>query len=365
MSEAIDVYAVILAGGGGTRLWPLSRRGLPKPFLPLLDQGSLLQATFARLSTLVEPQDVYVVTDHRFEEMVRDQLPALPKANVVAEPRSRNTAAAIALAGVAIERPHDQVMAVLAADHAVKDAAGLRTALRRAEEQARGGDLVTLGITPSGPETGYGYVIAAAGQDELRDPGAPRRVERFVEKPSPERARELLATRRAYWNASIFIWRRDALLDELARHAPGILDPIRRAVDAGPDLATAYAAVEARQIDHALMEPASLEGRVAVVPTDVGWSDLGSWAALEEALAAAAPEPKVVLRAVPGAQAIDQGSQRILVVASSGRLVATVGLQDVVVVDTPDALLVVSADHAQEVRRIVDELAARGADDLL
>lgn len=360
------MYAVIMAGGGGTRLWPLSRRDRPKPFLPLIDGGSLLQATVERLQPLIAPWDVYVVTDARYAEIVREQLPDVPAGNVLAEPFGRNTAAAVALAAVAIERTGEDVMVVLPADHRVGDAAGFRDALEAAVSRAAKADLVTLGIEPTGPETGYGYIVAAERDADTEDEGWAHRVERFEEKPRPERARELLATRRAYWNAGIFVWRRDAVLAALEQYAADIVEPLRAAITTGADLFDTYQALRAAPIDVALMEPASLDGRVAVVPTDVGWSDLGSWAALLDALAADAIDTDgVVALSGDGGQSMDVGSRNVLVSTQGGRLVATIGLENVIVVDTPDALLVVSRDAAQNVKQIVDRLVADGRDELL
>lgn len=350
------MYAVIMAGGGGTRLWPLSRAARPKPFLPLLGETTLLQATVARLAPLIRPEDVHIVTDGRYLPIVREQLPMVPAANLLAEPMGRNTAAAVAYAAAAIGRPDDEVMVVLPADHRIGDEAGFRAALAAAAERAANGDLVTLGITPSGPETGYGYVLATGDPVAVR--GMPAwRVERFVEKPTVERARELLAGGRASWNAGIFVWRRDALLAGLRRHAPEILEPLVSAPS--PEaLAAVYPGLRATSIDYALLEPASLEGRVAVVPVEVGWSDLGSWAALLDA-GMADGEGTVVTRAEDGAEVLTVGGRDLLVHAAGGRLVAVVGLEGAIVVDTPDALLVVGREAAQDVKRIVDTLAAR------
>jgi len=368
-----------MAGGGGTRLWPLSRGRRPKPFLPLLDGGRcLLEATVSRLVPMISGSDIFVVTHARHAPLVRELIPALPPSNVLGEPEGRNTAAAVALAAHAIDRPADEVMVVLWADQSIGDEAGLRAALAAAAERARSGDMVTLGVTPTGPETGYGYVIAR-GDAETHAGRETFRVARFEEKPTQERARELIADGTASWNAGIFVWRRDTLLEGLDRHIPDISRPIaawaasqpgpvRAAAGAddraAPGLAAVYATLRATAIDYALLEPASLEDRVAVVPMAVGWSDLGSWSALRDARRATSGASNVE-QAGAGAAIIDIGSQDVYVQASGGRLVAVVGLRDVVVVDTEDALLVCSAEASQDVKRVVERLRDEGREDLL
>ncbi|CAN5473490.1 mannose-1-phosphate guanylyltransferase [soil metagenome] len=376
------MYAVIMAGGGGTRLWPLSRGSRPKPFLPLLDGGrTLLAATVERLAPLVAPEHVYVVTEARHAGLVLECAPALPPRNILAEPSGRNTAAAVALAAHAVERAADEVMVVLPADQAIGDEVGFRAALMAAAGRAAAGDMVTLGVEPRSAKTGYGYVLAE-GEPLTVEGRATYRVARFEEKPSLVRAEELLARGGAYWNAGTFVWRRDVLLDGLARHAADISAPIAErlaahsapAPDAGADddrvewladlLAETYASLRATSIDYALLEPASAEARVAVVPMSAGWSDLGSWSALRDARAVGSPG-RVVSQATPPAQIVDVRSRDVLVHASGGRLVAVVGLADVIVVDTPEALLVCSADAAQDVREVVERLRAEGRTDLL
>jgi len=367
------MYAVVLAGGSGTRLWPLSRPERPKPFLPLLGDQTLIQRTVARLSPLISPQDVYVVAERRHLALVVEQLPAIPAANLLGEPIGRNTAAAVALAAEAVARPEDEVMLVLPADAHVADEVGFRAALAAAGEVAQGGSLVTLGVTPDRPETGYGYVLARPPARVVA--GRPTyAVERFVEKPSAERAVELIATGMASWNAGIFAWTRATIRDRLARYAPDIVGPIRAISRAGTpaDLDAAYPSLRATSIDYAVMEPASVAGDVSVVPMSVGWSDLGSWAALRDAWrdAAAASTASTAGPALGTDQAAadagiglgnrrDIGSRGSLVLAGD-RLVVTIGLNDVIVVDTPEAVLVCSAEHSQDVRRIAEELAGAG-----
>ena len=356
------MYAVVLAGGGGTRLWPLSRPEYPKPFLRLLGDETLIQATVARLAPLVLPQDVYVIAERRHLPLAAEQLPAIPARNLIGEPMGRNTAAAVALAAEAIDRPGDEVMLILPADAFVADPAGFRDALAVAAEVARGGRLVTLGVTPDRPETGYGYVLASPPAREVG--GRPTfAVDRFVEKPTAAGARELIATGLASWNAGIFAWTRATIRDRLTEHAADIVGPLRAVFEAGlasgigsaPFLDTIYPSLRATSIDYAVMEPASLAGDVAVVPMSVGWSDLGSWAALRDAwLEASGDLPEGAIVGLGNRR--DIGSAGSLVLAQ-GRLVVTIGLNDVIVVDTPEALLVCSAERSQEVRKIAEDIA--------
>src|SRR3954469_16489912 len=348
-----SMYAVILAGGGGTRLWPLSRQARPKPFLPLLGSESLFQATLARIAPLIKPEDIYVVAAENHLLLVREQAPWLKPHQLLGEPVGRNTAAAVALAALVIDRPGDDVMAVLPADHVVQNDEAFRAGLAKAAEAADPKTLVTLGITPTGPATGYGYIV---GADD--DPTADvRRVERFVEKPSRERAEELLRHPNAtWWNAGIFVWRRDRILHVLEHHAEQVFQPLR---DGLADLQKVYPTLPSISIDYAVMEPVAAEGKVKVVPVEAGWSDVGDWRALREELATKGGE------VVSGGQSVGLGSSDLLVHSSGGRLVVTVGLRDMIVVDTPDVVLVCDADQSQEVRKIVEQLAAANDTDHL
>jgi mannose-1-phosphate guanylyltransferase len=354
------MYAVILAGGGGTRLWPLSRPERPKPFLPLLGGESLLRRTAARVSVLVGWEGVYVVADKAHLAMVREQLPDMPAENILVETVGRNTAAAVALAALAIDRPESEVMAVLPADHHIANEELFRGVLEAAGRIADPNDdvtwpapLVTLGIQPTGPETGYGYIVPDAGS--ARDVHGVRayRVGSFVEKPDRATAEKLATTPGVAWNSGIFVARRDVFMRLLERHANDVFAPIR---DAGGDedrLGRIYPTLPEKSFDYAVAEPASHEGDLAVIPADVGWSDLGSWAALLEILAGG--DGAVVRRG----RAEDLDSRGVLVESAGDRLVVTIGLRDTIVVDTPDVVLVCARDRAQDVKTILRHLAEK------
>ena len=280
------MYAVILAGGGGTRLWPLSTPERPKPFLPLLGERTLLQLTADRLTGLVEPSDVFVVTDRRYGRLARAQLPG---ASVIEEPVGRNTAAAAALAVAAIERPADAVMVILPADHRIARPDVYTAVLRAAATLADGAfgitePLVTLGIEPTYAATGFGYVRPRGTGTTV---GGLRAypVDRFEEKPTPKRAAALLAMPGVAWNAGMFLWRRGVIRRAMERHAPDIADAVWAGWSSGA-LDDAYRAVRATSIDLAVLEPASLEGRVVMGALECGWDDLGSWSALLDELGA-------------------------------------------------------------------------------
>jgi mannose-1-phosphate guanylyltransferase len=354
------MYIVILAGGGGTRLWPLSRRARPKPLLALTGGRSLLQQTVARIEPLVGSGDIHVVAEERLLAAISEELPTLSRHQLVGEPVGRNTAAAVALAGLAIDRPADEVMVVLPADQLVVDEHAFRQALSTAVEVAADGSLVTLGVRPSAPETGYGYIVGRS--DGATGPSLA--VERFIEKPPREVAAELLERPEgAWWNAGIFIWRRDALLAGLERHAPDVLGAVGRALSGDATPAEAYAEVRQTSIDYALLEPAAERGDVRVVPMDVGWTDVGSWTALHAELTADRSPTDARVAAI--GRHLDHDSRDVLVHSSGGRLVVTIGLRGTIIVDTPDVLLVCDADRAQDVRRIVERLAQNEESDHL
>jgi mannose-1-phosphate guanylyltransferase len=281
------MYAVILAGGGGTRLHPLSRPEQPKPFLPLVSAETLLQGTVARLAGVTD--DITILTDRRYERLVRTQLPGIA---MLLEPLGRNTAAAIALAALTIDRPDDDVMAVLPADQTVRDTGTFGQVLRDAADGLATGafgiddPLVTLGTHADRPATEYGYLIPelARGEQILGLQGYP--LQRFEEKPRLAQAEDLIRQPGVAWNAGIFLWRRRAILAALGRYT-GLLQSLGPMVASPQMLDRAYESIQrAVSIDHAVMESAARNGSVVMASMDVGWSDLGSWSTLLAAIGA-------------------------------------------------------------------------------
>lgn len=357
----LPVYAVVMAGGQGTRFWPASRAARPKQFLPILGRRTMLQETVARTAALARPARTLVVTGAEQAALVRRQVPRLPRENLLAEPVGRSTAPCIALAAeVILSRVPEALMIVLPADHAIARPAPFRATLRRACDIAAGGDwLVTIGIRPAYAETGYGYIEAGEALD--RGTPAAHRARAFHEKPDRARAEAYCAAGRFSWNSGMFVWRATAIRAAIERFLPetaAALRPVGGArTKAARDraIARAYRSVESISIDHGVMEKAE---RVAVVRGDFGWNDVGSWAAMPEAWGTDG-QGNAVRGEVLGVEA------RRNVVLAGDRLVALLGVDDLVVVDTEDALLVCARDRAQEVRRVVDELRRRGRTKLL
>jgi mannose-1-phosphate guanylyltransferase len=356
------MFAIVMAGGVGSRLWPLSRRRSPKQLLALTGETSLLQQTVARLGDLLKPHDIFVITSQAHVRATQEQLPQLPPDNVLGEPLARSTAVAAGLATVLARRESDEVALVLPADHFVADEGAFTEALREAARAAERGYLVTLGVVPKHPATGYGY-IKVGEQMHAAVPTA--LVERFVEKPDAAAAKAFVADGGYLWNAGIFVWRVYAFRQALERFQPELgaaLDRIaalHRTPGWMSDVRDILEPIPAIQIDAGIAEAAAREGRVAVVPMDAGWSDIGSWSALLEALSASSGDTLVA-----SGQHLDRGSERVLV-HGGDRLVVTVGLRDVIIVDTPDALLVCARDRAEEIKPVLDEIARKAGDQYL
>jgi mannose-1-phosphate guanylyltransferase len=362
----MSLYAVIMAGGVGSRFWPRSRRAHPKQFLDVLGGASLIQSTFARLQPLVTPERAYVVTHADYAAQTREHLPALPAENVLAEPVARNTAPCIAFAAARLHAlDPDATLVVLPADHVVRNVARFHEVLRAAVAKANeGGALVTVGIEPTHPETGYGYIqYDSSLRDEHAD-GLPRAfpVRAFAEKPDLATAERFLDSGDFLWNSGMFVWRADAILDALHRHLPDVYHafaPLEAAFGTGAAaeaVEQAYARTPKISVDYGVMEPAAAAGEVFVVPGAFGWSDVGDWRAVYDLA------PKDAAGNAAEGNVILHNTSRAYARAADGRLLALVGVRDVVVVDTGDAVLVCGLDATQRVKDIVDYLGSHGMD---
>jgi len=344
-----SMIPVILSGGSGTRLWPLSRESHPKQFLPLLGEHSLLQMTWLRLRGLPGADAPLVVANEEHRFMVAEQLrqvDATPSA-LILEPVGRNTAPAIAVAALkAMATGEDPVLLVLPSDHVIADEPGFRQAVLAALPAAEAGSLVTFGILPTSPETGYGYINAAAGEGV-------RAVLRFVEKPDQATAEKYVASGEYFWNSGMFAFRASRYLEELAKTHPKMIEMARQSLEKATVDADflrldrdSFAACPADSIDYAVMEKTD---RAAILPIDVGWNDVGSWSALwsvvEQDGNGNAHRGDVVARDCHDTLAI-----------GDKRLIALIGLSDVVVIDTDDAILVAHKDRVQEVKDVVATL---------
>ena len=363
--EPGGLYAVIPAGGSGTRLWPLSRAGHPKFLHPLTGtEASLLQATVTRLAPLSDPDHVYVVTGVAHAAAVARQLAGVPEENILVEPSPRDSCAAIALAAAVIAR-HDPeaIMGSFAADHLIADTDRFIAVIRQAMAGARQGLLMTLGITPTRPETGYGYVQCGGPVGD----GAVLAVEEFKEKPSYDVAETYVKSGNYLWNAGMFVWRVDVFLAELSRQQPQLAAGISRIAQAWDTpvreevIGEVWPTLPRISVDYAVMEGAATVGRVGTVPGDFGWNDVGDFHTLGEVLTADSAG-NVIVGHDPKAKSgvLLRETEGLVVVPNSGRLVAALGVRDLIIVDTPDAVLVCPRDRAQEVKHIVDELKEKG-----
>jgi mannose-1-phosphate guanylyltransferase/mannose-6-phosphate isomerase len=351
------MQAIVLAGGSGTRFWPLSRKRRPKQLLALEGERSLLRETVDRLRPLVEPGHVWVCTTRGLAEDVRRELPEVPAGQILLEPEGRNTAPAIGWSVRSMpEEARRDVVVVLPSDHRVGDPVAFRDTLARAARAVQRDDrIMTLGVTPRWPETGYGYLELEEGSDDRDGDGGVRRVRRFVEKPDLQAAERYVASGNHLWNAGIFLFRGTTFLDVLGRLQPELARGLEEIAAAPDQVAELYPRLPSDSIDYAVMEKLD---SIATLPLDCGWSDLGSWAALDEVLA---PDERG-----------NCGRGDTLAVDADGNLlfadqgtIAVLGVRDLVVVRTGDSVLVMPKERSQEVKRIVQELASRGREDLL
>ena len=353
-----DLYAVVMAGGKGTRFWPLSRETFPKQFLRLTGDNTLLQNTINRLNGEVPPENFLIITTRHQGDLVRWQTgDTLPAGCTVMEPQGRNTAPAIALAAFKIrKRNKNALMLVLPSDHHISDTGAFKTAVKKAGAAAREGNLVTFGVVPSRPETGYGYIKAGKSIGK-----GIYKVERFVEKPGRKEAQSFLKEGSFFWNSGIFLFRVRDILAEMKKYMPELYNAfskIEKSLDAEKEeeaLKSVYASIEGESIDYGIMERSK---RVAVVKAGFGWSDIGSWSALDEVMERDGAGNVVTGNAV----SVDAENS---IIFSSGRLVASIGVKDMVVVDTSDATLICPKDRVQEVKQLVERLKEEGKNEYL
>lgn len=353
------LYALILSGGAGTRLWPLSRRGKPKQFLQLTGERTLLQDTVDRIAEIIPLERIFAVAPPEHRELIHEQLPELRVDHVVVEPYPRGNAAAIALAMAALHAfDPEAVVAILPSDHVIERRGKFREVLIAATAAAEAGMLVTLGVEAESPDTGFGYIEAGERLD-LGTPLPVHAVKRFIEKPKREAAEKMIAAGGHYWNAGMFVWRVAEIVKAFEQHLPGTAKALHALTDAVGTpryegvLAEVWEETDKTTIDYGVLEKA---GNVAVVPADIGWHDVGSWGRLA----------RIVQRAdnwsSDGHVAIASGDNYAW---APGKVVALVGVEGLIVVDTPDALLVASKEHAEQVKEVVDHLRREDREELL
>ena len=349
-------YAVIMAGGGGTRLWPVSRKETPKQLLPLLGKETMFQSTVARLEKIFPPERILVVTVEEQAREMREQVPSIPEKNYLIEPAPRGTASVVALASAVLKKRDPQaVMAIQTADHHIRNQDLFQYLLLTAFDVAEKEYLVTLGITPTYPSTGYGYI--QQGESLNGDYKYPvYKVKRFVEKPNEETAQVLLRSGDHSWNSGMFVWRADAILAEMKRQMPDLykaVDEIASVWDTQQQnevVQKLWYDLQSQTVDYGIMEKAE---RVAVLPAGgLGWSDVGSWDSLFDVLL-----PDMNGNVAANAQHLGVDTHNTLVYSlNDERLIVTIGMDDVVVVDAGDVLMVCKTDQSQKVKNVVEHL---------
>ena len=349
----MKITAVIMAGGRGERFWPKSRTNLPKQFLSLTSDGeTMIQKTIKRLAPLVETEDIFVVTNAAYKQLVHEQLPQLPQENILAEPMARNTAPCIALAAAVIRKKYeDAVMLVLPSDHLIQYEEMYTDTLKQAIRVAEQGDnLVTIGITPTYPETGYGYIKFQRGGEDL--PGGVYQVDCFVEKPDLDTAKSYLASRKYLWNSGMFVWKISTITENFRKLMPELYTGMDAMTEAygtpsfDQVLHDQFAAFPSESIDFGVMEKAE---HIYTLSASFGWDDVGNWLALERI-----NQTNEYGNYVTG-DVITINTSRSTICGSK-RLIAAVGIEDLIVVDTDDAVLICAKDSTQDVKKVIENL---------
>lgn len=348
------LYAAILAGGTGTRFWPLSRETTPKQLLKVMGDESLLISTIKRLNPLIPSDRVVIITNTMQAELIRLHLSSDSKGAApayVIEPCGKNTAPAIALAAFQLQKKDpDAIMAVLPADHIIEDGKSFRKAMKAALEAAKEGHLVTFGIRPTAPETGYGYIKADGRPFKSINGFGVRAVEKFVEKPDIKKARQFLKNGGYFWNSGIFVWKASRILEEMRTYLPGVYARLKD-TSTPSDLETAYRDIDEISVDHGILEKSR---DMVVIPADFPWCDMGTWSSFG-GLVKTDKDGNVIRGRV-----VDLGSRDSVILGCDDRAVATIGLEGMILVDTPDATLVCPKERSQEVKDLVAILKKKG-----
>jgi mannose-1-phosphate guanylyltransferase len=367
-SNSIAFAPVILAGGSGTRFWPRSRRARAKQVLALDGERTMIQQTLDRLKPLAAAKDVWVITNELLRETIAGQLPELTAAHILSEPVARNTAPACALAAFLLEKSSPEtVLGIFPSDHVVANDARFVEIVQAAVKLAGAGEnIVVLGVPPTRPETGYGYIELG---EAVSSGNAPvRSVKRFTEKPDLAAAKSFLATGNYAWNSGVFFWSARTLANAIRKHAPAMVAPLEKiaAAHGTPNFervfAEEYVKCESISVDYAVLEPVSQskDAKIFCLPADFAWNDLGSWAALHEHKLPGATDGNVI--EAKASIALDASGNYVY---AKGKMVALVGVEDLVVVETADALLITTRDSSQRVGEIVKKLAAEKKTDLI
>lgn len=347
--------AVIMAGGKGERFWPKSRVKLPKQLLKLTGEDTMIQATVKRIHRLVDYENIFIVTNPDYASIISNQLPEIPTENILVEPMSRNTAPCIGLAALHVEKRcgEDAIMIVLPSDHAIKDEDEFIRTLERAVQVAQHNtNIVTIGIRPDHPETGYGYIkmgkrMTARGMKPVHE------VEAFVEKPDKETAERYVENGEYLWNSGMFVWKASTILENIELHMPRLYDALMRikevmdSDEAERILYEEYEKLDSVSIDYGVMEKADC---VYVIPGDFGWDDVGSWTALERLA-----EPDENGNIIQG-NILSVDTKKCIIHGSNNKLLALLGLEDMIVVDTDDVTLICPKDRAQDIKKLLQEI---------